>query len=164
MGTGEGIHLTVSRDAELEQSFPNLLEDDYQITSPKDAGYNCMAWAVGDTSHFWYDVKVRGYYWPPGAGSADAVEGWKSAFAIHGYTDAESGNLEQGLEKVAIYVDADGNPTHVARQTETGEWTSKLGKDYDIRHATLNALEGDEYGKVAVIMQRPCREGKRVQL
>lgn len=151
------------RDAELEQSFPNLTEREYHITSPKDTVYNCVAWAVGDTGRFWYDVKVKGYYWPPGAGSADTVEGWKSVFKIHGYGDATSSDLEEGFEKVAIYVDADGNPSHVARQTETGFWTSKLGKGYDIQHATLDALENDEYGKVAVLMRRKCQGGRRVR-
>ena len=151
------------RDPELEEAFPNLAERGYHITSPKNAGYNCVAWAVGDTTHFWYDVKVKGYYWPPGAGSADTVEGWKKLFALHGYTEAEFDKLETGIEKIAIYADASGDPSHVARQTETGQWSSKLGKDYDIQHSTLDALEGDEYGKVAVIMQRPCRDGKRVQ-
>jgi len=150
------------RDAELEQAFPHLAEREYQITSPKDAGYNCVAWAIGDTSRFWYSVKLKGYYWPPGAGNADTLEGWKRVFTIHGYSDTDSNTLEAGIEKIAIYIDADGDPSHVARQTETGSWTSKLGKGHDIRHATLDALEGEEYGKVAVIMGRPCREGKRV--
>lgn len=148
---------------ELEQYFPGLIEGSYKLTSPKDGAYNCVAWAVGDTSHFWYDVRIKGYYWPPGVGSADTLEGWKRLFAVHGYSECTSSEVEQELEKIAIYVDTEGYPSHVARQTEIGEWTSKLGKGYDIRHKTLEALEGDEYGKVAVIMQRSCRDGKRVR-
>lgn len=164
MGTGERIHgLTVYRDEELEASFPHLAERGYQITSPKDASYNCVAWAVGDTSRFWYDVKVKGYYWPPGAGSADTVEGWKQVFTIHGYSETDSDELEDGFEKVAIYVDGSGDPSHVARQTEDGSWTSKLGKGFDIRHETLDSLENEEYGKATVIMRRPCKDGKRVR-
>jgi hypothetical protein len=164
MGQREGIlELTVWRDAELEQAFPNLVTRDYQITSPKDTAYNCVAWAVGDMTHFWYSARVKGYYWPPGVDSADTLEGWKQVFALHGYSDVESDAFDVKFEKIAIYVDAAGDPSHVARQTETGEWTSKLGKGYDIQHSTLDVLEGDEYGKVAVIMQRLCKDGKRVQ-
>lgn len=151
------------RDEELEQAFPHLAEREYQITSPKDPGYNCVAWAVGDMSSFWYDVKAKGYYWPPNVGSADTLEGWKQVFALHGYSDTDSDVLEDGFERIAIYVDAAGDPSHVARQTETGLWTSKLGKSYDILHATLDALESEEYGKAAVIMRRPCKDGKRVR-
>lgn len=151
------------RDLELEQLFPRIAADGYQVTSPRDSSYNCVAWAVGDTSHFWYDVKVRGYYWPPGAGSADTLEGWKRVFIIHGYSETDSASLEPGLEKVAIFVNADGAPSHVARQTGTGAWTSKLGKSHDIEHTSLESLEGDEYGEVKVVMQRPCKDGKRVR-
>jgi len=153
----------VSTNLELEQCFPGLMGGGYKLTSPKDEAYNCVAWAVGDTSHFWYDVRIKGYYWPQGVGSADTIEGWKRAFAIHGYTDCTSRDLEPDLEKIAIYVDIDGVPNHVARQTGSGRWTSKLGKSCDIEHETLEALEGDEYGTVGVIMQRPCTDGKRVR-
>lgn len=155
------------RNTELEQSFPRLTAENYKLTSPKDEAYNCVAWAVGDTNNFWDDVsvkgyRIKGYYWPPGI-SADTLDGWKRVFEIHGYNQCDSDAFESEFEKIAIYVDAYSNPSHVARQTGTGEWTSKLGKGYDIRHKTLDALEGEEYGKVAIIMQRPCRDGKRVR-
>ena len=51
------------RDLELEEICPSLKQFSYKITSPRDPRYNCVAYAVGDLSHFWYDVNVRGYYW-----------------------------------------------------------------------------------------------------
>jgi hypothetical protein len=33
-----------------------------------------------------------------------------------------------------------------------GKWTSKIGKDLDIAHDTLEVLEGPEYGNVYIIM------------
>ncbi len=134
----------------------------YRVTSPQKKTYNCVAWAVGDTTHFWYDAKIKGYYWPPGARSADTLEGWKDVFEIHNYSDCDSHGFEPEFEKIAIFVDSDGIPSHVARQLGSGQWTSKLGKGSDIEHMTLDVLEGEEYGRVGVIMRRPCKDGKRV--
>lgn len=151
---------------ELEQCFPNLAGK-YKLTSPKDGTYNCVAWAVGDIKAFWDDVRilgrrVKGYYWPPGI-SADTLEGWKEVFKLHAYHECDSGAFDSDFEKIAIYVDADGAPSHVARQTGSGTWTSKLGVSCDIEHETLDSLEGEEYGTVGAIMQRLCKDGKRVR-
>ena len=148
------------RDLELEEDCKSLKELSYRITSPRDPRYNCVAYAVGDLTQFWYDVNVRGYYWPPGAGSADTVEGWTKVFEIHGYKETEDRTLELDYEKVAIYASTDG-PEHVARQKASGLWTSKMGKGVDIEHA-LEALEGTFYGKVVKIMKRKCQDGRRV--
>ena len=150
------------RNREAEKCFPRLARGDYNLTSHPDKTYNCVAWAVGDKTHFWYDAKIKGYYWPPGARSADTIEGWKDVFEIHNYSVCASREFESKFEKVAIYINAEGIPEHVARQTGDGMWSSKLGKGCDIEHDTLDVLEGDVYGKVGVIMQRQCKDGKRV--
>ncbi len=149
------------RAPELEADFPGLRAAAYEITSPHDPKYNCIAFAVGDLSHFWYDANVRGYYWPPDEPSADTLEGWLRVFAIHGYADTDDDSLEPLFEKVAIYAGSEG-PEHVARQKASGLWTSKMGKGRDIDHTTLAALEGEFYGRVVKIMKRPCKDGKRV--
>ena len=65
-----------------------------------------------------------------------------------------SPEYESGYEKVAIY-GKDGEWKHAARQlTEDGTWTSKLGPEDDINHATLEALAGATYGTVVQIMKR----------
>ena len=61
---------------------------------------------------------------------------------------------------MALYGDAGGAPTHVARQLPSGAWTSKLGDWEDIEHQTLASLEerpgaAPAYGKVARILKRP---------
>ena len=84
------------------------------------------------------------------------------SFSDHGYHHAEDDSLHADYEKVAIYVSSDGFPEHVARQKASGVWTSKMGKGHDVEHATLEALEGAIMGKVAKIMQRRCRDGRRV--
>jgi hypothetical protein len=161
MGGAEGVCVIMDdRDLELEKLCPSLQQFSYKITSPRDPAYNCVAYAVGDLTRFWYDVEVRGYYWPPGAGSADTMEGWIKVFEIHGYRETEDRTLESKYEKVAIYASLDG-PEHVARQKASGIWASKTGKGVDLEH-TLEALEGDFYGRVAKIMRRECKDGRRV--
>jgi len=153
----------VERDRELEEECPGLREGRYSQTSPKDVSYNCVAWAVGDTRNWWYDVSnVKGYYWPPGVPSADTLEGWIRLFEIHSYSETDDPGLEPEYEKVAIYASADGTPQHVARQKGSGVWTSKMGKGIDIEHPTLESLEGELNGRVVKIMKRKCQGGKRV--
>jgi hypothetical protein len=148
----------MQRDDELEEDFPGLRGGGYSITSPIDVAYNCVAWAVGDTKYFWDDVGVSGYYWPPGV-AADALSGWVEVFRIHGYSYARDPGFDEEFEKIAIYA-VGSDPRHVARQKASGLWTSKMGKGHDIEHA-LDLIEGDLYGMVSVIMERPCK-GKRV--
>ena len=149
------------RDPELETDCPGLIGSPYEVTSPRDRRYNCVAFAVGDTKYFWYDVGIKGYYWPPGVPSADTLAGWVKIFEIHGYRETDDDSLETEYEKIAIYASPDG-PEHVARQKASGAWTSKMGKGHDIEHATLGCLEGDLMGKVVKIMKRKCHDGKRV--
>jgi hypothetical protein len=63
-------------------------------------------------------------------------------------------DLEPGFEKIAPFADADGLPTHAARQLPGGRWTSKLGELEDIEH-DLNDVAGTAYGTVVQIMKRP---------
>ena len=49
---------------EIENLFPKLPQTGYAITSPADADYNCIAWAVGDKRQWW--EPLPGFYWPPG--------------------------------------------------------------------------------------------------
>ena len=46
-------------DPELEDVFPGLASTAYEITIPDDPAYNCIAWALGDLNHFWYDAARR---------------------------------------------------------------------------------------------------------
>jgi hypothetical protein len=78
-------------------------------------------------------------------------------FAVRGYEQCDDGELDIGWEKIAIYVDNDDTPQHVARQLNNGGWTSKLGDYEDIAHESLAALEGDgkdQYGRAKHFMRR----------
>jgi hypothetical protein len=166
VGSKERLYPLMLRDLELEEDCPGLRESPYEIKSPRDPRYNCIAYAVGDLNNFWDDlgvpdhVRVNGYYWPPGAPTADTVAGWVNIFELHGYSETNDSSLESEYEKVAIY-GSDIGAEHVARQKASGIWVSKMGKGVDIEH-TLDGLEGDFPGSVIKIMRRKCKDGRRV--
>jgi len=143
----------------IEETFPRLRRPHYRVTSPIDPEYNCCAWAAGETER-WWDPTSAATYWPEGVPRNLTVESLVQAFETLGYTPCDSDELEQVFEKVAIYVDADNVPTHVARQLPNGRWSSKLGRWEDIEHRRLDGLTGPTpgYGSVAQILTRPITE------
>lgn len=139
--------------AEIFKAFPRLRNSRFLITSPDTPFYNCIAWAAGDSSRWWWPTP-RGGYWPQGAPRTLTLDSFVAAFASIGYERCEDGSAEAGFEKVAIYTDAHGVPTHAARQSESGlSWLSKLGAMEDIQHS-LFGLEGSAYGTVAAYLRR----------
>lgn len=150
---GEGAWLPMVTP--LEEVFPGLAKGDYRITSPANADYNCMAWAVADTGKWWWPGSdERREYWPPGLLREATVSAFQAAFALLGYVPCAEQEAEPGFEKVALFADYSGKPTHAARQLSTGRWTSKLGRMEDIEHE-LHDLEGAVYGTVVLILKRP---------
>lgn len=136
----------------LRDVFPNL--GDHQVTSPEDKRYNCVAWAAGDTRNWWWPISDSNEaYWPAGSSREESLAGFRDVFASFGYAECADDGLQSGIEKIAIFANAQGVPLHVARQQSNGRWTSKLGELEDIEHC-LRDLEGNDYGSVALIMQR----------
>ena len=82
------------------------------------------------------------------------INAFTQAYQTIGYEVCDRPNLERGFQKIAIYADSAGKPTHAARQLPNGKWTSKLGQDEDIEHETLEGLTGESYGNVACIMRK----------
>jgi hypothetical protein len=142
---------------EIEGLFPNLVNTDYTIISPDTVEYNCIAWAVGDTKAWWWPDPFHQYYWPSEIPRNESLEAFIKAFEILDYAICRDAEYEEGFEKTAIYVDANGKPTHASRQLSSGRWTSKLGRLEDIEH-DFDVFFGSQYGSIAVIMKRP-REG-----
>jgi hypothetical protein len=140
--------------SQLEQLFPGLIGSVYQVTSPRDRDYNCIAWAAGDSHHWWWPGQdVDKEYWPPGVPRERTRDAFVAAFASVGYVVCEGEFPEAGYEKIALFADVAGRPTHAARQLSNGRWSSKLGKMEDIEHG-LRDLEGTLYGSVVLIMKR----------
>jgi len=139
----------------LEVVFPGLVGSGYQVTSPRDSDYNCIAWVAGDTHTWWWPGRDVGReYWPAGVPRERTRDAFVAAFASLGYTVCEGEDPESGYEKIALFADGDARPTHAARQLSGGRWSSKLGKAEDIEHA-LRDLEGALYGSVVVLLKRP---------
>ncbi|MBI5409313.1 MAG: hypothetical protein HZA14_08105 [Nitrospirae bacterium] len=137
----------------IEGIFPGLQSGGYDITSPATQEYNCIAWAAGDSETWWWPNKDC--FWPSDAPQEENLDVFIKVYEAVGYSLCDSDSYEEGVEKVAVYVDPEGLPTHAARQLSNGRWTSKLGKLEDIEHDTLEGISGHTYGSVAVIMKRP---------
>jgi hypothetical protein len=135
--------------------FPGLNDCEWKITSPEAITYNCISWAANDPKRRWWEP-VPSFYWPPTAPREPTIEAYQQAFESEGFAVCSSSALEAGLEKIALYA-LGTEPVHAARQLPTGSWTSKIGLVEDIVHETLEALEGDDYGRVALVMQRRSR-------
>ena len=137
----------------LELLFPNLQGKDYQITSPPHRRYNCIAWAAGDQSDWWWPDAAGSGYWPANATRALTLQAFQEAFATLGYVACETEEYETDFEKIALFTTPSGLPTHAARQLSSNRWTSKLGRMEDIEH-NLRDVEGAVYGSLAVVMKR----------
>jgi hypothetical protein len=135
--------------------FSLLRRPDVEQTSNEDIFYNCIAHAVGEDDSWWAPSKGAGYYWPRTAPMEFTLAAYQAAFGTRGYSACDTENLEDGFEKIAIFVNEHGKPTHAARQLPDGFWTSKLGIHEDVRHV-LRQLEGPDpaYGRVAAFMKR----------
>jgi hypothetical protein len=139
--------------------FPNLTPHNHRISSPPTSEYNCIAWASGDTEHWWQP----GLHWLPVDAPDDdfTLEALEKVFAELGYKSCEMDtSLEQGFVKVALFAEGGVIYTHAARQLPDGKWTSKLGKGEDIEHDTPDNVAGGAYGEVMGIMRKQIAAGE----
>ncbi len=100
-------------------------------------------------------IPLPGYYWPPNARRDAHPDALRSAFEAIGYEVCERDNLEDGYEKVALYVDANGS--WAAKQEANGEWSCKLGNEEDVRYKTPHSFGDSIYGHVAYFMKRQIK-------
>jgi len=134
----------------LRQLFPNLCDENHEITSPKTIKYNCVAWAANDTQHWWQP----GSFWPLECSRDDhGIGTLVAAFQELGFELCDDAALELGSLKIASY----GSGlmyTHIARQLPDGTWTTKLGQLEDIVHDSPEVIEGSDYGSIVQVMKR----------
>lgn len=154
MGENEGLPTRLSPEEEME--FPNLIPGKYSVKSKKCKAYNCIAFAAGDTTKKWdpTGMPLPGYYWPEDVDRGDGPDSLRALFESLGYELCNNCDSEDGFEKVAIYIDNDGEWTHAARLEDTGEWCSKLGLEEDIQHDSPHCFSGSIYGNVCYWMKR----------
>lgn len=134
-------------------AFPYLSLANAKPTSVATTGYNCIAWTYG-RDDVWCQPDPTGTYFWPVTNADNTLDAFIELFQSIGYDRCDNDSLEPGFQKIAIYT-LGGRPQHAARQLPSGAWTSKLGSDIDIEHATLDCLNGPSYGKAEVIMERP---------
>jgi hypothetical protein len=150
---GKGAWILMARE-DIERWFPRLVEEGFQITSPEDSNYNCFAWAAGEAARRWDPDQTDGRFWPTGVTRSLDLQSFVEVYSRIGFEPCTDGKLEDGYEKVSIYLNASNEVEHAARQLSDGTWTSKLGDWEDIKHQTTEALEGRFYGRVAAFLRR----------
>jgi hypothetical protein len=146
---------------ELNGIFPNLRTTNRTITSEIDPNYNCVAWALRDTERWWepYGIVIPApfppYYWPENIPHDLSPRTFISLFETQGFEVTEDPDLENGVEKLALYV-RKNQFQHVARQLPNGRWTSKIGRQEDIEHELNDLKSHGPYacGTASIIMQR----------
>ena len=147
---------------QTRKEFPRLTATNHWITSPVDSTYNCIAWAAGEERRNWWPVPgSRSTYWPDGVTLSADRQAFIDAYATIGFEPCSNGDLEPGIEKIALFekVDVVGNKRiqHAARQCPDGNWTSKLGSGADISHSEAEDVGGGTYGEIACYLSRRVR-------
>jgi hypothetical protein len=137
----------------LYLGLPRLAKSDHKVTSPIDTSYNCIAWAACDNSQWWEPDEWGINYWPARAPRKYTLKAYESAYRTLGFRSCDNSEPELGFEKIAVFADRTGAPTHAARQLSNGRWASKCGQHVDIEH-DLEAIGGGSYGEVVLFMRR----------
>ncbi len=89
----------------IHPGLPRLHPNNHQVTSPATTDYNCIAFAAGDTAHWW----EPGRYWPTQVNQSEyGREVLTQAFVVLGFIDcSRDEEMEPGYEKVALYASGD---------------------------------------------------------
>ena len=134
------------------ESLPNSYIEPLVVTSLATGNYNCIAWALQDTSHFYWTGPEEFFYWDSDLPRDETIDSFVQLFTKYGYEICENALKEKGFTKIALFT-KDDIPTHTARQLPNGLWTSKLGILEDVRH-TLFAISDGLYGSVALVLKK----------
>lgn len=134
-------------------AFPKTKQDPFFITSPQTAHYNCIAWALEDSTKWYWPDAFSMYFWPSEISREERIDSFIKLFESIGYQICDNHSLEPNFQKIAIYTNASGKPTHAARQLNNGFWTSKLGESFDVTH-TISSMSDGFYGNAKVFMKR----------
>ncbi len=144
MGKKRTNHLSLSQ-------FPNSYIEPFSITSPETPQYNCVAWALDDSEHWW--EADEDYQWLNNIDFDNTLSTMQAFFKHFDYEPIDKPNMRNGIEKIALFSNDGINCSHVAKQLLSKKWTSKLGVSHDVIH-TLMAMENGIYGDVVMILQK----------
>ena len=135
----------------LIAAFPGLASEDLEIVEEPSAWYNCIAYAAGYASNWWWPDGIN--YWPPWATETDRIESLIEVFAGLGYEQCDDSHFEEGYQKVALY-EVQGEAKHAAVQMPNGRWRSKMGQGPVIEHRSPESLSDGIYGNATVYMRK----------
>jgi len=154
------------------EKWPHLiLGENFEFTSPKKRGYNCVAYALGEVNK---DIDMlalskRIDLTPFGLSNDKldhSINGYiKLISGLYSYEVCDNSEVEENFDKIVLFegLDEDGDISflHIAKQLDNGIWTSKMGAFEDIEHLTPDAVNG-LYGQPKVFMKR--KKGLSVSL
>jgi hypothetical protein len=119
-------------------------------TSDATKSYNCIAWAFGDDSRWWWPGDPELAYWPVTGAGSPTLEVFREALEQRGFRESNAAEADSAEGSIALYGETTYGVTeitHAAKRLGNSEWSSKLGEDVDVAH-TLSALENGLYGQV----------------
>jgi hypothetical protein len=142
----------------LELRYRSLTQNYYRKTSERTPDYNCIAYVAGDFQKPWWPVPYQApYFWPiDNVEEDESIKEFIEAFSFLGYECCSDSDFEPDFQKIVIFIDEEGFPSHMAKQLPNGYWSSKCGDLEDIEH-DLNSLIGGAsmgYGQVAQFMKK----------
>lgn len=138
--------------------FPNSLNEPFVITSAQTWEYNCIAWAFGDNTKWYWPTENPPHFWPPNIRRELDLQSFIELYQLVDFVVCYSQEYEQGFEKIAIFAHSNGEPTHAAKQLPNGNWSSKMGPWHDVEH-TLNSMNNSlGYGNATIFMKRQIRQ------
>ena len=140
-------------DLSLPKDFPNSVAEPFTITSPITRNYNCIAWAFGDDSKWYWPDDYGIGFWPIPLKRECSSESFVDLFKSIGFVPCKTDKYETNFEKIALFLDVHGFPTHAAKQIDEHKWSSKLGELHDVGH-TIKSIEDGLYGKAIIFMKR----------
>lgn len=151
-------HLTHSHMVTLFRhrlpDFPRLTRTNHRVVGRSTPQYNCIAFATGEVTRWWWPSETSDCYWPPGVARKETVQAFVAAFATRNLLPCDDPGRPTETEAVAIYA-LDGVPTHAARRTRNGRWMSKLGGCLLIEHEHESDVTGPLYGAAVKFLCRP---------
>lgn len=139
---------------ELRTRFPNV-QNSAEITSPITCLYNCIAYAAGDMTRWWWPDPLYIGFWPPNVKRIESLPAFQGAYETIGFQLCANGDFQSGTQKIAVF-HLNATPTHAAKLIGPNIWSSKLGQWYDVSH-TERCLDGNHhggYGEIAFYMSR----------
>lgn len=141
---------------EISTKWPNLkIGDNFSYTSLKRRGFNCVAYALEFENKDWDMLVFAKIYNLDKTQLDHSANGYAKIFSEKfGFEKCDNPNLEEGFKKIALYENNEGDFTHIARQMESGKWTSKMGNYEDIEHYDLIGISGNFYGKPSMYMRK----------